>query len=43
MAVDDVDVERAIDTIMEYAHTGEPGDGKIFIFAIEDAIRVPYR
>ena len=40
VALDDVDVERAIDTIMEYAHTGEPGDGKIFVFNIEDAIRV---
>ncbi len=40
IALDDVDVERALDTIMEYAHTGEPGDGKIFIYNIEDAIRV---
>ena len=40
IAVDDVDLERAIDTIMEYAHTGEPGDGKIFVYSIEDAIRV---
>jgi nitrogen regulatory protein PII len=40
MAVDDSDLERAVDVILELAHTGEPGDGKIFIIAIEDAIRV---
>lgn len=40
MAVDDGDVDRAVDAILELAHTGEPGDGKIFIFTIDDAIRV---
>jgi nitrogen regulatory protein PII len=40
IAVDDVDLERAIDCILENAHTGEPGDGKIFVFDIEEAIRV---
>ena len=40
IVVDDADVERTIDTVMEYAHTGEPGDGKIFIFNVEKAIRV---
>lgn len=40
IAVADEDVERAIDTIMEHAHTGEPGDGKIFVFDIQEAIRV---
>lgn len=40
IAVDDADVDRTIDTILEHAHTGEPGDGKIFIINIEDAIRV---
>ena len=40
MAVDDSDIERAVDVILELAHTGEPGDGKIFIIPIEDAIRV---
>lgn len=40
VAVDDSDVERTVDTILELAHTGEPGDGKIFIIPIEDAIRV---
>jgi nitrogen regulatory protein P-II 1 len=40
LVVDDTDVERAIDTILELAHTGEPGDGKIFIIPVEEAIRV---
>lgn len=40
MAVDDSDLDRAVDAILELAHTGEPGDGKIFVFDIEDAIRV---
>jgi nitrogen regulatory protein P-II 1 len=40
IAVDDADVDRTIDTILEHAHTGEPGDGKIFIINVEDAIRV---
>jgi nitrogen regulatory protein PII len=40
VAVDDQDVDRAVDAILELAHTGEPGDGKIFVFDIADAIRV---
>lgn len=40
VAVDDADVDRAVDAILELAHTGEPGDGKIFVFDIADAIRV---
>ena len=34
------DVERAVDVILEHAHTGEPGDGKIFIIPLDDAVRV---
>lgn len=40
IAVDDADVERAIDCILAHAHTGEPGDGKIFVVEIHEAIRV---
>jgi nitrogen regulatory protein PII len=40
MVVDDVDVERAIDTILELSHTGQPGDGKIFVLDVEESIRV---
>lgn len=40
IVVDDTDVDRAVDVILELAHTGEPGDGKIFIIPVEDAMRV---
>jgi nitrogen regulatory protein P-II 1 len=40
MVVGDADVERAIDCILELAHTGQPGDGKIFVIGVEEAIRV---
>jgi len=40
IAVDDADLDRALDCILEHAHTGQPGDGKIFVFDIEEAIRV---
>jgi nitrogen regulatory protein P-II 1 len=33
-------VEKAIDTIIGAAQTGEIGDGKIFITRIDDAIRI---
>jgi len=40
VAVDDADLERAIDVILELSHTGQPGDGKIFVYDIVEAIRV---
>lgn len=40
VAVDDGDVERVIDVILEEAHTGRPGDGKIFVVDVEQALRV---
>lgn len=40
IVLDDGDVERALDVILELAHTGQPGDGKIFILDVEEAIRV---
>lgn len=40
MVLDDPDVDRAIDCILELAHTGEPGDGKIFVLPVEESIRV---
>ena len=33
-------VERAIEAIQQSAHTGRIGDGKIFVTAIEEAIRI---
>lgn len=36
----DEDVERAIETIVETAHSGKIGDGKIFVLPVEEAIRI---
>lgn len=40
IALDDDDVERVIDVILEHAHTGSPGDGKIFVMNLTEAIRI---
>lgn len=34
------DVEKIIDIISKIARTGEIGDGKIFIYPIEDVVRI---
>ncbi len=39
-AVDDALLERAIDAIAGAAHTGKIGDGKIFVSALEQVIRI---
>ena len=33
-------VERAIETIVETAHSGKIGDGKIFVYPVEQVIRI---
>ena len=35
-----VNLEEIIETIIEKAQTGKPGDGKIFITSVEEAIRI---
>ena len=40
MIVRDEDVEEIIELVLTHARTGEPGDGKIFVLPIEDAIRI---
>ena len=40
IVVDDHHVEKVIDAILKIAKTGQVGDGKIFIYNIEDAIRI---
>jgi nitrogen regulatory protein P-II 1 len=40
MIVRDEEVEPIIDSILLHARTGEPGDGKIFVLPVEDAVRV---
>lgn len=40
LVVRDKNVERAVSAILKAAHTGEIGDGRIFVIPIEDAIRI---
>lgn len=40
IALDDAEVEPAVAAILEAASTDTIGDGKVFIFNLEDAVRV---
>lgn len=40
ITVRDTDVERIVDTIINESQTGSIGDGKIFIFDVENAYRI---
>ncbi len=40
VAVDDTLMERAIEAISSAARTGKIGDGKIFVYNIEQAVRI---
>jgi nitrogen regulatory protein P-II 1 len=40
IVVRDDDAERVVDAITQAAGTGKIGDGKIFVSALEDAIRI---
>ena len=40
IVVDDSQVERAIEAIQKAAHTGKIGDGKIFVTALQQVIRI---
>lgn len=40
VAVPDARVEEVVETIRKSAYTGDIGDGKIFIYGIEDVIRI---
>jgi len=40
LVVDDAEKEKAINTIVEAARTGKVGDGKIFVYPVEEVIRV---
>jgi len=33
-------VDRIVETIQKYAHTGNMGDGKIFVSDVERAVRI---
>ncbi len=39
VARDDM-VDRIVDTIVRTAHTGRRGDGKVFVWSVEHAVRV---
>ena len=43
IVVSDDRVEKIVDTITENAATGEIGDGKIFLYTAQDAIRIRNR
>ena len=40
LVVPDNLVDRAVEAISKAAHTGRIGDGKIFIFPVEEAVRI---
>ncbi len=40
VAVDDPAVDRVVDTIVETARTGKIGDGKVWVTALENVVRV---
>jgi len=40
VAVDDDKTDAAIEAISKAAHTGKIGDGKIFVFTLDQAIRI---
>ncbi len=40
LVLDDDMLDRAVDAILQAAHTGRIGDGKVFISTVEDVIRV---
>jgi nitrogen regulatory protein P-II 1 len=40
VVVEDVLVENVIEAIMQAARTGRIGDGKIFVLAIDEAVRI---
>lgn len=40
IVVEDKELEKAVGTILKAAKTGNIGDGKIFVYPVEEAIRV---
>ena len=40
VAVDDVDVDKAVETVASVAKTDSIGDGKIFVLNIEEVLRI---
>jgi nitrogen regulatory protein P-II 1 len=40
IVVADDEVDKIVDTIAKAAHTGEIGDGKIFVIPVEEVVRI---
>ena len=40
MVIEDKDRSTVVETILKHARTGEVGDGKVFVFPVEEAIRI---
>lgn len=40
LIIKDSEVDRIVDTIIKVARSGKIGDGKIFIYNVEDAVRI---
>ena len=40
MIINEENVDQLVSLICEHAYTGEVGDGKIFIYPIEDVVRI---
>lgn len=40
VVIDDVMVERVVETIIKSAQTGKIGDGKIFVYSIDEVTRI---
>ncbi|HBO37700.1 MAG TPA: nitrogen regulatory protein P-II [Pasteurellaceae bacterium] len=40
IVVSDEQVEKCVEAIIETAHTGKIGDGKIFVYNVENVIRI---
>lgn len=40
VVVDDAMVDEVVNVIQKYAHTGNTGDGKIFVSTIDDVVKI---
>jgi nitrogen regulatory protein P-II 1 len=40
IVLSDHNVDKAVDTIIHATHTGNPGDGVIFVYPVDDVIRI---
>ncbi|MBI2683520.1 MAG: P-II family nitrogen regulator [Acidobacteriales bacterium] len=40
LVVPDELVDRVLDVIQKHAHTGNPGDGKIFVYTVDEVVSI---